>query len=250
MQVVVPVQDTADRPQVGFVPDGVGVSCCCQLAEAGCAITRTADTTSAAVIANRFIAIVTPQEFRWSVPWARCHARYAWQGSPARTPQHGAMDRCARPERGRSGDRKHRMRKVPLPSPCSNTYLSSRSDRKQRATTADKETVNRRSLWFGGGTTVKLGNGAGREEAQMSGEPDEALEVLRGIWSAQEQTSADLDDIGTGKSCKRMADVGFGEVDGAEDDLRAAWRGRLEREGKLSNGGTVADLVLGPAKQG
>jgi hypothetical protein len=47
-----------------------------------------------------------------------------------------------------------------------------------------------------------------------------------------------------------MADVGFGEVDGAEDDLRAAWRDRLEREGKLSNGGTVADLVLGPAKQG
>jgi hypothetical protein len=84
----------------------------------------------------------------------------------------------------------------------------------------------------------------------MSGEPDQALEVLRGIWSAQGQTSADLDDIGTGKSCKRMADVGFGEVDGAEDDLRAAWRDRLEREGKRSNGGTVADLVLGPAKQG
>ena len=84
----------------------------------------------------------------------------------------------------------------------------------------------------------------------MSGERDEALEVLRGIWSAQGQTGADLDDIGTGKSCKRMADVGFGEVDGAEDDLRAAWRDRLEREGKLSTGGTVADLVLGPAKRG
>ena len=61
---------------------------------------------------------------------------------------------------------------------------------------------------------------------------------------------ADLDEVGTGKSCKRMADVGFGEVDGTEDDLRAAWRARLEREGKLSNGGTVADLVLGPAQQG
>jgi hypothetical protein len=84
----------------------------------------------------------------------------------------------------------------------------------------------------------------------MSGEPDEALEVLRGIWSAQGQTSANLDDVGTGKSCKRMADVGFGEMDGAEDDLRAAWRDRLEREGKLSHGGTVADLVLGPAQQG
>jgi hypothetical protein len=93
-------------------------------------------------------------------------------------------------------------------------------------------------------------NGAGREEAQMSGEPDEALEVLRGIWSAQGQTSADLDEMGTGKSCKRMADVGFGELDGAEDDLRAAWRDRLEREGKLSPDGSVADLVLRPAQQG
>src|SRR5215472_3487088 len=92
MQVAVPVQDTPDRPQVGFVPDGVGVFCCCQLAEAGCATTRTADTTSAAVIASRFIAIDTPPEFRvGTVPWARCHAGHAWQGSPARTPQHGEV---------------------------------------------------------------------------------------------------------------------------------------------------------------
>lgn len=84
----------------------------------------------------------------------------------------------------------------------------------------------------------------------MSGEPDEALEVLRGVWSAQGQTIADLDEMGTGKSCKRMADVGFDGLGGAEDDLRAAWRDRLEREGKLSNGGSVADLVLGPAQQG
>ena len=84
----------------------------------------------------------------------------------------------------------------------------------------------------------------------MSGEPDEALEVLRGIWSAQGQTSANLDDLDTGRACKRMADVGFSEMDGAEDDQRAAWRDRLEREGKLSNGGTVADLVLVPARQG
>lgn len=83
----------------------------------------------------------------------------------------------------------------------------------------------------------------------MSGESDEALEVLRGIWSAQGQSSADLEDIGTGKSCKRMADVGFGQVDCAEDDLRTAWRDRLEREGKLSNGGTVADLVMRSAQQ-
>ena len=85
----------------------------------------------------------------------------------------------------------------------------------------------------------------------MSREPDEALEVLRGIWNAQGQTSADLGEMGTGKSCQRMADVGFGDVDGAEGDLRAAWRDRLEREGKRSrDGGSVADLILGPAQQG
>jgi hypothetical protein len=82
----------------------------------------------------------------------------------------------------------------------------------------------------------------------MSREPDETLEVLRGIWSAQGQTSADLDDAGSTKSCKRMADVGFGEVDGGDGDVRAAWRDRLEREGKLNPGSSIADLVLGPAE--
>ena len=79
----------------------------------------------------------------------------------------------------------------------------------------------------------------------MSNEPGEALEVLRGIWSAQGQSGADLDEAsGHGKSCKNMANVGFGETD---EDLRAAWRGRLEREGKLkTGGGSVKDLVLGP----
>jgi hypothetical protein len=81
----------------------------------------------------------------------------------------------------------------------------------------------------------------------MTREPDETLEVLRGIWSAQGQTSADLDDAG-GKSCKRMADVGFGEIDGGDGDVRAAWRDRLEREGKLNPGASLADLVLGPAE--
>jgi hypothetical protein len=85
----------------------------------------------------------------------------------------------------------------------------------------------------------------------MSREPDDALDVLRGIWSAQGQTSADLDEMGTGKSCKRMADVGFSEMDGADGDVRAAWRDRLEREGKLSqDGGSVADLILRPAPRG
>jgi hypothetical protein len=86
----------------------------------------------------------------------------------------------------------------------------------------------------------------------MSREPDDALEVLRGVWSAQGQTSADLaEDCGTTKSCKRMADVGFDGLASAEGDvdLRTAWRARLQREGKLApGGGSVRDLVLGSAE--
>ncbi len=88
----------------------------------------------------------------------------------------------------------------------------------------------------------------------MSRQPDEALEVLRGVWSAQGQTSADLEDaFGPQKSCKNMANVGFDglvEADGAADgDLRTAWRARLQREGKLNpEASSVADLVLGSAE--
>jgi hypothetical protein len=82
----------------------------------------------------------------------------------------------------------------------------------------------------------------------MSRQPDEALEVLRGIWSAQGQTSADLDEACGTKSCKRMTDVGFDGM--AEDgDLRTAWREKLEREGKLNpEAGSVRDLVIGQAQ--
>jgi hypothetical protein len=82
----------------------------------------------------------------------------------------------------------------------------------------------------------------------MSHEPDEALDVLRGVWSAQGQTSLDLDEqAGHAKGCKRMADVGFDGIKGDDEDLRTAWRDKLQREGKLNpEGGSVADLVLGP----
>ena len=82
----------------------------------------------------------------------------------------------------------------------------------------------------------------------MTRQPDEALEVLRGIWSAQGQTSADLDEAGDVKACKRMAGVGFDDL--AEDgNVRAAWRDRLEREGKLNpEAGSVRDLVLGQSQ--
>ncbi len=86
----------------------------------------------------------------------------------------------------------------------------------------------------------------------MSREPDETLEVLRSVWSAQGQAAADLDEAaGEGKSCKRMAGVGFDDMAGDNADLRAAWRSRLEREGKLNpGGGSLADLILGSGEPG
>jgi hypothetical protein len=83
-------------------------------------------------------------------------------------------------------------------------------------------------------------------------QPDEALEVLRGVWSAQGQTSADRDAaIGPQKSCKNMENVGFdgfADADG-DGDLRTAWRARLQREGKLNpQADSIADLVLRSAE--
>jgi hypothetical protein len=94
----------------------------------------------------------------------------------------------------------------------------------------------------------------------MSGQPDDALEVLREVWSAQGQTSAELDAAcGETKACKKMADVGFdgladavadpGTGAGPDRDLRAAWRDQLRREGKLDPAaGSVRDLVLDPGQ--
>jgi hypothetical protein len=86
----------------------------------------------------------------------------------------------------------------------------------------------------------------------MGGEPAEAIDVLRAVWRSQGQTAADLaDDSGELKACKRMteAGVGFDDFATGEEDLASAWRARLEREGKLHQaGGSVRDLVLGPAE--
>jgi hypothetical protein len=85
----------------------------------------------------------------------------------------------------------------------------------------------------------------------MSGNTEEVLDVLRGVWSAQGQTSEDLEEAcGNTKSCQRMADVGFdGLAEETDGDLRVAWRTQLAREGKLnSDAGSVRDLVLPPAE--
>jgi hypothetical protein len=92
----------------------------------------------------------------------------------------------------------------------------------------------------------------------LAGEGKQALSALRGIWKAQGQTSADLDEAcGNTKACKNMEAVGFqGLADDVEqpttanpsvgNNLRAAWKTKLEREGKLSSeAGSVRDLVFG-----
>lgn len=92
---------------------------------------------------------------------------------------------------------------------------------------------------------------------ELADDDKQALSVLRGVWDAQEQTSADIDEsCGNTKSCKSMSNVGF---DGLADDdetptddshavgnnVRSAWKNQLEREGKLdSDARTVRDLVF------
>jgi hypothetical protein len=85
----------------------------------------------------------------------------------------------------------------------------------------------------------------------MSGNTEDALDVLRGVWNAQGQTAQDIEEAcGNTKSCRRMADVGFdGLAEETDGDLRLAWRTQLAREGKLNpDAGSVRDLVLPPVE--
>ena len=73
---------------------------------------------------------------------------------------------------------------------------------------------------------------------------DEPQKVLRALWQAEGQ---ELDEDCTPenqKACKNMKDVSFDGFAPAGSDLGQAWRDKLEREGKLSEG-SVRDLVMG-----
>lgn len=78
------------------------------------------------------------------------------------------------------------------------------------------------------------------------------LGVLRAVWDADPEAVAELEaQFAPKKSCKNMKHVSFDGMAEPGSDLRAAWRERLEREGKWnSGGGTVRDLVLGDAVPG
>jgi len=100
-------------------------------------------------------------------------------------------------------------------------------------------------------------------QATDGDEGTEALSTLRGIWKAQGQTSADVDEAcGNTKPCKSMETVGFGALADEEEEgpdqtkqavghnLRSAWKTKLEREGKLnSEAGSVRDLVFGSSEK-
>lgn len=75
----------------------------------------------------------------------------------------------------------------------------------------------------------------------------EPVDVLREVWTAQGQSTEDLEAACSPKKvCKNMVNVGFDGLAADGGDLRAAWRDRLAREGKLATGaGTLRDLVLG-----
>lgn len=103
-----------------------------------------------------------------------------------------------------------------------------------------------------------------RQTDDLPEDGQQALSALRGIWQVKKQTSADIDEsCGNTKACKSMESVGFqgliDDVGGMSDspdsksvgsNLRAAWKVKLEREGKASTGGTsVRDLVFGSSEQ-
>lgn len=83
----------------------------------------------------------------------------------------------------------------------------------------------------------------------MADKPADAVEVLRTVWAVDGQDGTDLDEVcGTQKPCKNMKHVSFDGMAEPGTDLRAAWRERLAREGKLSTSGeSIRDLVLGRA---
>ncbi len=81
----------------------------------------------------------------------------------------------------------------------------------------------------------------------MTEQPGDVREVLRALWSADGEPATDVDeDFPAKKACKNMKDVSFDGLAEPGSDLRAAWRDRLAREGKLSpSGQSIRDLVLG-----
>ncbi len=82
----------------------------------------------------------------------------------------------------------------------------------------------------------------------MTDDATDERQVLRSIWAADGQRLDVDEDVSPTKACRNMKDVTFDGLAEPGSDLTTAWKDRLAREGKLSaSGGSIRDLVLGPA---
>lgn len=71
-------------------------------------------------------------------------------------------------------------------------------------------------------------------------------EVLQSVWMVDHDHSGLDEDCSPTKPCRNMRGVTFEGYADDGDDVGAAWRTQLEREGKLDKSeGTIRDLVLG-----
>jgi hypothetical protein len=89
----------------------------------------------------------------------------------------------------------------------------------------------------------------GERYLDMAATSDDALEALRQVWSGSGQTIADIDEVcGVGnKGCRNAVHMTFDGYAEDGEDVAAAWRNRLQQEGKFNaKGGTLRDLILGP----
>jgi hypothetical protein len=82
----------------------------------------------------------------------------------------------------------------------------------------------------------------------MATDGDEAKQVLTSVWQSHGDPGVTLDeDCSPTKQCRNMQSITFEDFATEGGDIRAAWRERLAREGKLNaSGATIRDLVFGP----
>jgi len=86
---------------------------------------------------------------------------------------------------------------------------------------------------------------------QPAPRPDDAVEVLRAVWSAEGQNLDPDAECGPQTSCRNMVGVSFDGMAEPGTDLNQAWRDRLESEGKRAGSeASIRDLVLGRPAHG
>ena len=80
----------------------------------------------------------------------------------------------------------------------------------------------------------------------MTDREETAAAVLESVWLNSHDHAGLDEDCSPTKPCRNMKDVTFDGFAEPGNDLGAAWRAKLDREGKLSSSGvSVRDLILG-----